>query len=339
MNLLTGWSSGTSYGIPTGPRPSFLLAEALLIEVDAFLISREIRFIRFVDDYTIFCNSEPEALEALFELGDRLLISEGLTLNMAKTRVWPAESFRAFRVGPRSPEDEVRDQIFETVFEGNIYAVVEYDELDDFQRRLVDEADVRAWVDTALAGEPADLRTIKFVLNFLSALRRPELVEPVLDNLSRLSPVSEAVARFLGMLDDLEYADREKVGRRLLDYITANPHCPPYQVLWLLAPFTKSTAWDCIHELRRIARDARSPLIRRQAILALGASRDRSAILDAKLGFDGSRDWEARAIVFASRHLPEDEREAFYRSLRLPRQWDLANALMKATVEYSRVAA
>ena len=39
-----------SYGIPVGPYASRLLAEALLIDVDASLESRGIDFVRWVDD-------------------------------------------------------------------------------------------------------------------------------------------------------------------------------------------------------------------------------------------------------------------------------------------------
>ena len=48
----------TSYGIPTGPIASNLLAEALLHKVDEYLLSYGFRFIRFIDDYYFFCSSD-----------------------------------------------------------------------------------------------------------------------------------------------------------------------------------------------------------------------------------------------------------------------------------------
>ncbi|MFH1932539.1 MAG: RNA-directed DNA polymerase, partial [Pseudomonadota bacterium] len=51
MRLIKGWADGTSYGIPTGPLASNFLAEALLVEVDEYLLSCDVEFIRWVDDY------------------------------------------------------------------------------------------------------------------------------------------------------------------------------------------------------------------------------------------------------------------------------------------------
>jgi hypothetical protein len=40
MRMVEAWAHGTSYGLPTGPRASNFLAEALLIEGDEFLMSK-----------------------------------------------------------------------------------------------------------------------------------------------------------------------------------------------------------------------------------------------------------------------------------------------------------
>jgi len=80
MRFLDAWSSGTSYGIPVGPHFSHLLAEATLHEVDMFLLSQDIDFIRYIDDYIVFGATEAECLRALFLLGSRLQETQGLSL-------------------------------------------------------------------------------------------------------------------------------------------------------------------------------------------------------------------------------------------------------------------
>ena len=72
MRFFEAWSSGTSYGIPVGPHFSHLFAEVTLHEVDTFLISQKIDFIRYVDDYLFFGSTEDQCLRALFLLGSRL---------------------------------------------------------------------------------------------------------------------------------------------------------------------------------------------------------------------------------------------------------------------------
>lgn len=83
-----------SYGIPVGPYASRLLAEALLIDVDAFLQSKSIDFVRWVDDYNIFCRTEYESQSVLFSLGEWLFSKHGLTLQSAKTKILTVDDYR-----------------------------------------------------------------------------------------------------------------------------------------------------------------------------------------------------------------------------------------------------
>ena len=84
--LLIQWSQQQSFGIPVGSDGSRLLAEAMLINADRELSEHRIKFIRYVDDYRIFCSSQERAYEAM-QLLDRALRREGLFLNSGKTRL------------------------------------------------------------------------------------------------------------------------------------------------------------------------------------------------------------------------------------------------------------
>lgn len=85
-DLLLYWSNRDSYGIPVGSNASRILAEASLIEVDNYLLSKNINFCRFVDDYRIFAKDSTEAIRALTILTERLQL-EGLFINSAKTKI------------------------------------------------------------------------------------------------------------------------------------------------------------------------------------------------------------------------------------------------------------
>jgi len=333
MRFIGGWSHGTSYGIPTGPLVSNLLAESVLIEVDEYLLSMNIEFVRLADDYVLFGSSESECAAALHELGRRLLLSEGLTLNASKTRVWSRGDFRKLRVMPKSAEEALRRRIVDDVFGGDPYAHADYDELTPDQRAAVDSVDAEGWLEAALATEPADTAAIKFLLHFLSAFRRPELVEPILANLARLIPVSEAVGRFLLSLVGLPVAESQRLGGILVEHMQKSDYLPDFQAMWLLEPFVHSPLWNHLMELRQFAKAHPNPLVRRQAMLGISAIGDRSALVDLKLAFEGSTPWEARAIVFACRALPADERDAFFRTSVGGGEWTRANLLMRATRE------
>ncbi len=84
--LLLFWSNRDSYGLPVGSNASRILAEASLIEVDNYLISKKIDFCRFVDDYRIFAEDAATAHHSLSILVDRLN-KEGLFLNTSKTEI------------------------------------------------------------------------------------------------------------------------------------------------------------------------------------------------------------------------------------------------------------
>ena len=85
--ILLFWANRDSYGLPVGSNASRILAEAALIEVDNYLISKKINFCRFVDDYRIFAPDAATAHHWLAILVERLN-KEGLFLNSNKTNLF-----------------------------------------------------------------------------------------------------------------------------------------------------------------------------------------------------------------------------------------------------------
>lgn len=82
--LLLFWANRDSYGLPVGGNASRILAEASLIEVDNFLISKNVEFTRYVDDYRLFAPNARIANQWLSLLVDKLS-QEGLFINTKKT--------------------------------------------------------------------------------------------------------------------------------------------------------------------------------------------------------------------------------------------------------------
>lgn len=58
MNLVKSSTYSVSKGIPVGPHPTHLLAEASLIPIDELLEQRGLEYCRYVDDINIFCDGE-----------------------------------------------------------------------------------------------------------------------------------------------------------------------------------------------------------------------------------------------------------------------------------------
>ncbi|MBD1841308.1 RNA-directed DNA polymerase [Coleofasciculus sp. FACHB-501] len=337
MRFLENWSAGTSYGIPTGPRFSSVLAEVVLDEVDKFLLSNNIDFVRYVDDYVMFGETESECLRGLFLLGSRLQETQGLSLNSLKTKVDKSELYKQKINLAEHPDAELKREVIQKVFKRNPYTVIDYNSLTEEQKELIDSIDVEKIIKEALNDDPVtDLSSVKFILNVLSALNRPKLIEPILDNLEKLYSVSHSVARFLNVFGKLTLDQKIKIGERLIQFIEKSKYVPDFQSMWLLEPFTGSEEWNNLDGLRRIAREYRNRLVRRQAILALGQIGDRSSLLDVKTQIDDCQDWEQRAIIYACRSLPKDESKAFFSNISVPGEWKVEHILLKAVLEYSK---
>jgi Reverse transcriptase (RNA-dependent DNA polymerase) len=336
MRFLETWADGTSYGIPIGPKICIILAECLLIEVDDFLRSHGLNFIRYVDDMVFFGKTSKECLQALYILAERLEQTQGLSLNMAKTKILRTEALVVQATDPDDVNASLRNRVIEDVFGGDPYNEVDYDDLDQDQKALLDSVNAQKLLEGALSEDLVDLPMVTFVLNMLASLRRPEHIDIVLENLDRLLPVSDTVARFIGVFDALDVTSRMKIGSRLLSYIQGAEFVPDFQAMWLLQPFAESSGWNGQTDLRNIARDHKNRYVRRQATLALGLIADRSALLDLKSSIDDSKDWEWRAILRACHDLPIDERRAFFSKLARSVEWKVETLTDKATIEYIR---
>lgn len=336
MHLLDACSHGTSYGIPVGPVACSYLAEALLAEVDDYLVSHGVSFTRYIDDYAIFGQSEAECLRALFVLGQRLHSTQGLSLNMAKTRVMKADALASEMTPPEARGSPLKTRIFLEVLHGDPYTEIDPEKLTREEKVLLDELDTQKILDVALAGDIVDLREVKFVLTILSGLRRAEQIDRVIGNLDRLAAASEVVAKFLDAVEVADSRERIERGRKILEFVRSGRFVPDFQAMWLLEPFVRSPRWGNLSDLRVLAREHKNRLVRRQAALAVGCQADRSALLDLKSGLDDMKDWEWRSTLFACRNLPKDEAMAFYQQVGGKGEWTPGNVVTRATVAYAR---
>jgi hypothetical protein len=334
-SFLKVWTGRKSYGIPIGPTACTIFSEALLREVDDYLLSEGLDFVRYVDDYRFFGANEADCLKALFLLAKRLHETEGLSLNMAKTTICSTSQILSELKPPEDPNSALQTQVIEEIFGGDPYAVIDPDKMTAHQKKLLDQLAPSRMLQLALEESVIDLRAVKFVLNVLAGLKEPKHLDSVIENLDRLQPVSDTVARFLSLAEFPSDHDRIEVGARLLDYLET-PGVTEYQTVWLLQPFAASARWDHPTLLRRIARNATHPLVRRQAALAIGHARDRSALLDLKTRLNSADVWEYRAIILACRGLPSVEKDVFWRNLRLGRAWTMENCVAKATLDYAK---
>jgi hypothetical protein len=322
--LISNLMENNSYGIPVGPYASRILAEALLIDVDAYLHSNRHDFVRWVDDYSIFCKSEYEAQSTLFKLGEWLYDQHGLTLQSEKTKILTVEDYSE-RVLPQ-PDDTVRDrdsvinllrdistndyndewsdedlddELIETTLQ-ELQAIDLVNMLNDSvsDRALVDY-EVISYVLTRLPKMPDELNEIK-----------RDVLDFVIEHAELLYPVAEQVAKFVASFGHLSKVEKKRIAKKLLKPIQSSRNPPPdFYSMWMLNIFTTSKDWNNVSEIAKIYQSSSSEVVKRSAALAIAVCGTRAEALVVKGDYESGSDLLKLAILEASHKLGTDERK------------------------------
>lgn len=96
-SCLKRWAEPRQRGIPQGYTASDLLAKVYMADIDQSLLDSDVEFLRYNDDFRVFCRNELEAKRALKLINQRVT-AKSLNLQTAKTRIIDAPTAnREFR--------------------------------------------------------------------------------------------------------------------------------------------------------------------------------------------------------------------------------------------------
>lgn len=315
--MLTRFSENVSYGIPIGPPASRPLGEAILIDVDSTLLSFDIDFLRFTDDYVIFADTPEDAEFGIRVLGETLFLNHGLTLQTAKTRILKGIEYVDRYLTTHTRKEEERRKLLDLV--GDYDESISYEDMDEDQQREIDAMNLSGMLTDALAeGHNVDFREVSFILGRLSALEKPELIPIVLSNLERLAPVAHSIAAFFRRFTDMDEQTREQSAVALLDPILANSkYASEYYSIWILSIFASNSVWNHADNILKVFRDTRSDAVRRFAALALCVSGTRAQVIHVKQYLQSASSLSRTALMLATAKMGRDERKYLKQSLRL----------------------
>jgi hypothetical protein len=315
--MLSRFSENVSYGIPIGPPASRLLGEAVLVDVDSTLLSFDIDFVRFTDDYVFFGQTPEDAEFGIRVLGETLFTNHGLTLQTAKTRILKGTEYIDRYLTTHSAKEEGRRKLLELV--GDYDEAVSYDDMNEEQKREIDAMNLSEMLTDALAeGENVDFREVSFILGRLSALEKPELIPIVLNNIERLAPVAHSIAAFFRKFSSLEDTTRNQAATLLLDPILRNSkYASEYYAIWVLSIFANNAHWNHAESLLKILRETRSDAVRRFSALALATSGTRAQVVHVRQYLSSASSLCRTALMLASSRMGVDERKYLRQSLRL----------------------
>ncbi|MFN3239847.1 MAG: RNA-directed DNA polymerase [Pseudomonadales bacterium] len=316
MDLVSKIAGVASYGLPVGGPAARLLSELLLNRVDRLLRADGVNFIRFVDDFRIFAESEEQAYRALVTLSDFLQRNEGLTLNRSKTRILSTREFLSTSTvnvddSTESSDDaELRD-FMKLRLKFDPYSPT----ADEDYEALVSELkkfDVVGLLMRETRKSRIDERVTRQLLNSIRHLGEPTrnaAIESMLENLSVLYPVFPSVMTLiLASFDKLDTAVKLKtlntVNSLIADgsYITQVPANLAF-ALRVLA-FDKSEETDAV--LSKLYQSTTDMMIRRDIIFVMTFRESEWWISNLKDSFPTFTPWEKSAYICAS-YILDDE--------------------------------
>ena len=321
MRLLQRFSNTKSYGLPVGGPASRVLAELSLVDVDRFLDGAGIEFVRYADDYTIFCDSRPAAYQALIKLADFLSI-EGLSLQKSKTKMMAAAEFQQMNavLDPQDDHGSTDEQrLMHLAIRYDPYSPTAEEDYDSL-KAAVGRIDILGILSREISKTAIDQPVTRQAIKALKALHvteRTNALEVLLDpaNMPTLLPVFPQMMQAVrGTYDDLTNAGKERLTRSLLRLSTGAAYVLDfdinlsYFVQALSKTHSTSARKDAEKLLVRAREESSSPLVKRLITHTMGNWARHYYVSDHIRNFNSCNSWERNALLVSSYCLTDEGR-------------------------------
>ena len=317
--LLLFWANRDSYGLPVGSNASRILAEVALIEVDNYLISKNIDFCRFVDDYRIFAKSAAEAHNNLALLTHRLS-KEGLFLNTQKTKI--KDISKVLKTQDINIEDKK--------VTANPSIIRGYAGLVPLKFRRLSDSEINNFKEYNLTELLAEAnQSVLLEEKQVTTLIKTIIAQEQYNYLAQIPKLLEKYPQFIPYFIDtiLKYPDiptscitqiQEDFKNWLL-----NNDIPEYIQVYLIKLYSDSSVINndiLLNSFRRLRRNS-GDYIGRALLEAMNGKLGRGEILEIREYYNRADLWEKRQILMMVRKgIPKDEGEAFFRDIRIHEQ-------------------
>ncbi|MDD2728104.1 reverse transcriptase domain-containing protein [Malikia sp.] len=332
--LLLYWSGRDSYGIPVGSNASRILAEASLINVDKFLLSKKIDFCRYVDDYRFFARDASEAHSWLSILVERLS-HEGLFLNTSKTTIIEARNANEntstdenLVINSTVVDHEIEKIDVQAIKNDAPIIISGYSGLIPTKFRSIGKNDINKLEDESK-------------LYFDKSILSNELIDPkdftkhvriavakeLWTDFSEISNVLEKFPQFVPYYLDcvkknsgnLEKSDKDLISKNM-ENIIKNPAILEYLKIYLIRFFSsedflkKNLVMECYSNLKR----SEGIYLGRAILESIQHHVEREDVLRIKNGFIRADNSERRQIIkILKNNLNPNEFGAFYKNISL----------------------
>lgn len=307
-NVIKSSRARQSYGLPVGGAASRIIAEGVLIDIDTMLRRQGLKFTRYVDDFRIILDNPAQAHTALCKLAEHLMLTEGLSLNAAKTRITPASSILTEIEGKFSEvfTDEERDGLgryFQAIYDGEDVSDILIDDID--QTTLVSK------LQKILKNEIIDYTSVKLILKALRATNVDDPIAFIDEFGSLLYFIPRDFCLLVGALAQKNEAVAEDIAERLLLVAGQSPYIEMTLArIWVNHLFVAGALKITDSRFKELPLKD-SIIEKRQSILLRGRLDDRAFFREGKTRFGDLSEWEKPAMMLAASCLSVGEYETW----------------------------
>ena len=303
-NVIKNSRARQSHGLPVGGAASRIIAEGVLIDVDNMLRREGFKFTRFVDDFRIIVDSPAQAHTALCRLAEHLMLTEGLSLNAAKTRILPASTVKEeidnnFSEVFTNEERNGLDRYLKSIYDAEDVAETLADEIDN--NTLIEK------LDKLIKLDKIEYTSVKLILRAL----RANPIDDLESFISRFSELLYFLPRDFCILLGAQAQKKPENSNLIADKLLAIVGTSPFKDMALVRIWVNhlfvAGALPITDARMSQLEFGNTQIERRQSILLRGRLKDRAFFREAKTRFGDLSEWEKPAVMLGASCLAASE--------------------------------
>lgn len=302
--------SKQSFGLPVGSSASRLLAEGLLCDTDKMLRDMGLEVTRFVDDYRIVGSEQHNTHTILCRLAEYLMVTEGLSLNVGKTKVTDTKKLQ-------SETSSRLDDVFTSAEMRGIvqrmnaaYSDEEIEDEDDNgvpDNPFLDGDDLLERLDELKRRGAADFSSRKAVLRVLRRVGDFDALRLLRTHRELAYHLPRDFSRAIQATVKVASEDRTEIEAAVWDLLRSPPISElSIARLWLLNLYSFGTL-PVDRKLLDMENRQTSVLEERQFIFIRARLNDRAYFRDKKTRLGQFGEWQKQALLIGASCLPKDE--------------------------------
>lgn len=328
------WNVGyiKNFGIPQINDASSFMANMYLDELDKWLVSRKLVYLRYVDDIRIFAKTEPEAKKALAELIVKMR-EMGLYVASGKTKI-----------------KKTADVLGELTKGRNQIKDIESDIDSADPERMNVAAEKMKLFFLQLVNDPLEFndRLFRFCVNrfkrlYVTGLGLETHERVIYEVIQRIGTMPESTDIFVDYLS--LFVDNEFIQSSTLDFLESPNNIYPWQEMLLLELLVRLnlSAGLCLRAnqyANSVIIGNKHPACKARAYLLLGKNGTYAERRDIRSHYDQEiNESVKKSIIVAMQEMRADERNNFYKGIsgesrNLSQIIDYVQSLSKPTYDY-----